>query len=186
MPTVLLYVGLRSRLFTPTDLGLTTQVCGARRPWLLLALSVVVPFAFWKLDISVVAWALATLPNGWPVPSFRYTDVIPPPGPGTGFYRLLALVHLCITAGVVEELYYRAAMDRLFPRGWRAGAAYVLVSSLVFAGAHEEGGLRSVTEAFAVGILAATVFRLTGNVWPLIVGHIITDWYWFTGGPAAG
>jgi hypothetical protein len=49
-----------------------------------------------------------------------------------------------------------------------------------------EGGLPSLAESFAVGVFAAIVFRLTGNVWPLIVGHIIPDGYWFTGGRAAG
>jgi hypothetical protein len=186
MPAVLLFAGWRRGLYDPPELGLSSRVRGSPRPWLLGVLLIAVPFVFLRLDVSVAVWAHRTLPFGWPLPPFRYTDVIPPPGPDTGGYRLLALAHLCVTAGVVEELYYRAAMDRLFPRGWVAGACYVAVSSLIFAGVHWEGGLPSLAESYAVGVFAAIVFRLTGNVWPLIVGHIITDWYWFTGGPAAG
>lgn len=72
-------------------------------------------------------------------------------------------------------------MNRLFPKDWLRGVAYIVISSIVFAGAHWEGGLPNLAETFTVGIFAATIFRLTGNLWPLIVGHIITDWYWFAG-----
>jgi len=179
MPTALLLIGRYRRLYTWTDFGLTTKVRGARHPWILLALLFAVPCAMLRLDLSVSAWAEATLPSGWPLPPFRYTDVIPPPGPDTGTFRLLSLAHLCLTAGIVEELYYRAALNRLFPRGRLSSLAYIIISSIVFAGAHWEGGLPQLAETFAFGILAATLFRLTGNLLPLIVGHVITDWYWF-------
>jgi membrane protease YdiL (CAAX protease family) len=181
MPAVLLFVGWRRGLYSSGDLGLSSQVRGVTRPWLLALLFVGVPFAFLRLNISATAWAYRTLPSGWPLPPFRYVDVIPPPGPDTGWYRLLALLHLCITAGAVEESYYRGVMDQLFPRGWLGGACYVVASSVIFAGSHWEGGLPILAMAFAVGVFAASIFRLTGNLWPLIVGHIIADWYWLSG-----
>lgn len=186
MPAVLLFVGHRRGYFTLAELGLTAKVRGSRHPWILWVLAAAVPFVMWRLDVSVAAWASAALPPGWALPPFRYADVVPPPGPDTGGYRLLALAYLCVGAGVVEELYYRAMMNRLFSRGWASGVGYVLMSSAVFAGAHWEGGLPNLVEAFAVGVFAATTFRLTGNLWPLILGHAVTDWYWFAGGPSAG
>lgn len=181
MPAVLLFLGRRRGLFTWKALGLSTSVRGTRRPWLFVLLILVVSALFRWVDYSAAEWSQG-LPQIWTPAAFHYADVVPPPGPQTGWFRLLALCHLCITAGVVEELYYRAMMDRLFPRGWVGASAYGLVSSMVFAGAHWEGGLRNVAEAFVVGLFAAALFRLTRNVWPLILGHIMADWYWLSGG----
>jgi hypothetical protein len=179
MPSVLLLAGRRLGLLSTGALGLHARIRGRERLWAVLAIVAVIAVMLPRFDTAVVGWAQGTLPDGWSHPTFRYVDVIPPPGPDTGWYRLLALVHLCLTAAVVEEFYYRAAFDQLFPRGRLAAAAYVLASSVVFAGAHWEAGFRGVAESFAVGVFNATFFRFTQNLWPLIVGHAITDWYWF-------
>ena len=75
------------------------------------------------------------------------------------------------TAGVVEELYDRAAFDQLFPRGCVAAIAYVPTSSAVFADAHWEADCRTWPKAS----FAASVLRMTKNVWPLIAGPVVTD-----------
>ncbi|WP_410959520.1 hypothetical protein, partial [Salmonella sp. SAL4432] len=70
-----------------------------------------VPFVFLRVDVYASTWSYRTLPFGWAVPPFRYTDVIPPRGPTKGWYNLLALAYLSVSAGNVEELYYRGAMN---------------------------------------------------------------------------
>lgn len=181
LPAAVLLVARRRGLFAPADLGLHAYVRGRHRPATVLALAIVVSVVFLRLDVWAAHGAHAALPAGWPVPGFRYSDVLPPPGPRTGGWRLLAVVYLCVTAGVVEELYYRAMFDRLFPRGPAGAAGYVAASSIIFAGAHWEGGLPNVAEALAVGLFAAALFRLTRNLWPLVAGHVLTDWYWLAG-----
>ncbi|MEX2217017.1 MAG: CPBP family intramembrane glutamic endopeptidase [Phycisphaeraceae bacterium] len=180
MPAMLLIVGRLRGLFTFTELGLSRKVCRRDLPWAFLALLVIIPFLAIRLDMVVYQWAHSSLPSGWPHPTFHYSDVVPLPGPDTGLWRLLVLLHLCMTAGVVEEILYRAMFDRLFPRGWAGGIAFVIISTLVFAGAHWEGGLPNVTEAAILGVFYATIYRLTGNLWPLMLGHTIIDWYWFS------
>lgn len=186
LPAILLSVGRWRGLYTAAQLGLSSQVRGSPRPWVLIGLVIAVTYVALRLDIAVVLWARESFPSGWVYSSFQYADVVPPRGPDTGWYRLLALLHLSVTAGVVEELYYRAAFDRLFPRGWVSAVCYVIASSLIFAGAHWEGGVQSLAESFAFGVFAAVVYRATGNVWPLMVGHIVIDWYWFSGGSPVG
>ncbi len=182
LPAVILSIAGGRRLVSCRDLGLTADVRGRRRPLEFLALlAVIVPVFIW-MEISIDRWAFASLPQGWPHPSFAYAQVVPPAGPETGWLRLLALLHLSVTAGVVEEIYYRAAFDRLFPRNRPGAAAYVIASSLVFAGAHWEGGLPAVVVALSMGIFGAIVFRSTGNLWPLLIGHVAVDWYWFASG----
>ena len=180
-PSVVLLCGLRRKLFSLADLGLSGRVRGKKRPWALLALMVAVPWIFFQIDVSVAQWAYETWPRGWQGRPFDYTDVLPPPGPQTGWWRLLAVTYFCVTAGVVEEFYCRGALARLFGTGWFASVSYVIISSSLFAGGHWEGGVPRLAEALAVGLFAAIVFRSTQNLWPLILGHIVTDWYWFTG-----
>ena len=163
LPTLLLLLGRRRGLYDADDLGLTARVRGVDRRgsgWGLLFLVPVVSLLFWWLNVWTMRWVAAALPAGCSEPSFRYADVLPPPGPQTGWWRILALVHLSVTAGVIEELYYRAAMDRLFPRGWLGGLAYVVMSSAAFAGAHWEMPLPPVAAAFAVAVFAPACFEL--------------------------
>ena len=179
LPAALLTVAVRRGLLCRESLGLHPRVRGRRHPALLLALVVIVAYLFLEIDMWALHRAHAIFPSAeLPPDAFTYRDVVPPRGPRTGGWRLLALTYLCVSAAVVEELYYRAAFDRLFPRTLVGAVAYVLTSSSVFAGAHWEGGLRNVAESFAVGLFAAVVFRVTGNLWPLMVGHLIVDWYW--------
>jgi hypothetical protein len=186
LPALLLLMGRHRGLFSAADLGLRASVRQRESPWALFLLVPAVAFVMVQLDVAAAHWAANALTEGWPHPRFNYGDVIPPPGPQTGSLQLLAITHLCVTAGVVEELYYRAVFHRLFaPTGWMSAIGYVLASSVVFAGVHWEGGLPRVVEAFVVGVFAALFFRLMRNVWPLIIGHVVTDWYWF-GIPGAG
>jgi membrane protease YdiL (CAAX protease family) len=182
LPIIVLGTAIRLGLLPIESLGLHTRLRGRSRPGIVLVLVVIVPFVFLRLDLWVAQWARMTLPPGWPTPPFNYRDALPPPGPDTGWWRLLALLHFCVSAGLVEELYYRAAFDRLFPRGWLPAIAYVITSSIVFTGAHWEGGLPNLAEALTIGLAAATLFRATQNLWPLVIAHIAIDWYWLTAG----
>jgi len=83
-----------------------------------------------------------------------------------------------LTAGFVEEIYYRGMMSRLFPDGWRGTLLYVPVSSLVFASVHWDGGVWTMFEALTFGLAAGAIFRATRNLWPLIVAHAVIDYGW--------
>ena len=182
LPALILIVVLRRHLASVTELGLDASIRGRQRRWMVLALVPVVSLLLFATDMLVARWANTNLPVGWPTPQFAYTDMIPPPAPGTRWWHLLAVAHFSVSAGVVEELYYRALFHRLFSEGRLASLMYVAISATVFAGAHWEGGLPRLLEAMVVGILAAGVFRVTRNLWPLIIAHAITDYYWFAGG----
>ena len=44
--------------------------------------------------------------------------------------------------------------------------------------AHWEGGAHTMFEAAIFGLLASITFRLTRNLWPLIIAHIVIDFLW--------
>jgi hypothetical protein len=122
LPTVLLLVGLRGNLFTLADLGLSARIRGRPIPILLGFLIFIVPVGLYWLDQWAVAASAQIWPHNWWAIGFHYADLVPPAGPETGWWRLLALLHLSVTAGVVEEILYRAMLSRLFPPTTRVGA----------------------------------------------------------------
>jgi membrane protease YdiL (CAAX protease family) len=178
LPAVLLLIGLRSRLFTLSDLGLGARIRGGPNPILLGFLLVAIPLGLYWLDQWAVATAARTWPHNFWAVGFRYSDMVPPAGPDTGWWRLLAIVHLSVTAGVVEEVLYRGMLSRVFPDTAAGTAAFVAVSLLLFLPAHWEGGIRVCFEAAIFGVATALLFRLTRNLWPLIVAHVVIDFGW--------
>ncbi len=178
MPLAVILVGLRAGLFTRTDIGLHTRVAGWRNDVLLLALVVAAVPVLYTLDRGSLDTAAGLWDPHHGAADFHLAEVLPPPGPTTGHLRLLAVMHLVLTAGFVEEIYYRGMMSRLFPDGWGGTLLYVPVSSLVFASVHWEGGIRGMFEALTFGLAAGAIYRGTRNLWPLIVAHAVIDYRW--------
>lgn len=58
---------------------------------------------------------------------------------------------------------------------------YLILSAAIFAGSHWEFGTTKLLYTFAWGLVNATIYLATGNLWPPIVGHVIVDLYWLGG-----
>jgi membrane protease YdiL (CAAX protease family) len=56
-----------------------------------------------------------------------------------------------------------------------------IYTPIVFALPHWEGGLHNVLATYVCALFFALLFLITKNLWPLIVGHIYTDYVWFNG-----
>jgi membrane protease YdiL (CAAX protease family) len=95
-----------------------------------------------------------------------------------GAARLAAVLYLCVTAAVVEELFYRGVLrEAMAPAGAGLGRAtgYVVVSSTLFGVSHFEGGAVEIFATGLYGVVAALFALRVRNLWPLIVGHFATD-----------
>jgi membrane protease YdiL (CAAX protease family) len=106
--------------------------------------------------------------------------MLPPPGPETGAYRLLAVFYLAISAGFSEEILFRGLLRRVFGPGLIQTAAFVVISAVAFASVHLFGGHAKAAYAFGHGLAAAAIYAVTGNLWPVIVGHSLIDLYRFS------
>ena len=112
--------------------------------------------------------------GGFTRPAFTYNETIPTGVVAHG----LVVMYYAATAGVVEEVVYRGLMWLgismiVTPRF--AKPAYVLVSSLLFASIHWANGVPELAATFAVGVVAALLYLRIGNLWPLVIGHTVTD-----------
>jgi membrane protease YdiL (CAAX protease family) len=107
---------------------------------------------------------------------FGYRDVVPAEGLG----RILALIHLALTAGIVEEIYFRGLIRLLFSSGALGNLGYILFSSVLFASIHWEGGVWNLMETLLFGLSTSIIYAAVGNLWPLIIGHAWADYYRFS------
>jgi membrane protease YdiL (CAAX protease family) len=128
---------------------------------------------FTVLAMSYFAFrSLATpfLPGG---ANFDLAELLP-----EGAAHLPAVLYLCTTAAVVEEFFYRGVLlQTMAPAGTGAGRAsvYVALSSALFGLSHfESGGVEILATGLYAVVAAVFALRLR-NLWPLIVGHFVTD-----------
>jgi membrane protease YdiL (CAAX protease family) len=178
MPTAILLIARQRALIASQNLGPNADVLNAPRPMVLALLVILFSVGLYYLDRASVRLGLIWWPNNPGAIPFQYGQMLPRPGPRTGWLRLLALLHYCITAGVVEEIYYRGMMRRLFSPGWKGAAGFLIVSSVIFTAVHFEGGLVRMFEALTWGAVAGLLYLGTGNLWPLILAHVIVDCLW--------
>lgn len=107
--------------------------------------------------------------------AFSYAAVMPAAGPS----RVLVALYLALTAGFVEETLYRGFAYQLACRYAHPRLLYLTIGPAVFAAVHWEGGWASVSAAYVLGVFTALVFLALRNLWPLVVGHCVTDYLWF-------
>lgn len=173
VPAVLVGIAIRERLVTPSELGLHGLVNGRRARLELAILLVGAPIVLPVLVFPITGGIGHRLfPTGGPVVPFSYEWVLPSPDlPG---WRALMILYLSVTAGVVEELYFRALLYRLLSpsHGW---LTYVSLSAGLFGAVHWEAGMAMVMSVALYGIVLAALFRATRNLWPLMLAHAATD-----------
>ena len=179
IPSLILIYGLRKRLFSTQSLGLHNRIAGHNWPPVFVLTLVLVPCVQYAMDRPFLTWSYDHFPLVSTHQKFSYNQMIPPPGPQTGGRRLLAIFYLAASAGFVEEFYFRGLFRRLFNNTPIQAGLFVLLSSLAFASVHLYGGPPHAIYAFLHGLLAATIYLATGNLWPVIVGHMIVDLSWF-------
>jgi membrane protease YdiL (CAAX protease family) len=92
-----------------------------------------------------------------------------------GVARVVGVSYLAISAGFLEEVFYRAvpllllsSLTRICSR-W----AYVAITSALFAFAH--AGIGRIVMQFGVGVFLGLIYLHIRDIRPLIVGHTAAD-----------
>ncbi len=98
--------------------------------------------------------------------------------PVGGWSRWLVIAYLAVSAGFIEELFYRGILRELIaPEGGGVvrASSYVVASSVLFGLSHFEGGTVAILASGLYGVVAALFALQIRNLVPLIVGHIVID-----------
>ncbi len=106
---------------------------------------------------------------------YAFYDMIPE----DGFLKFIAITYFALTAGFVEEFYYRGLFFNVFSEGKYKYLLYILISSLIFSSVHWESGVRNLFATFLFGVITCSIYVKTKNLWPLVVGHFCLDFILF-------
>lgn len=172
---VLIWYAIRVGIVTSGQLGFHKSVGAQRRLWLFLVLLVVTPIALLITYAGATELARLFFPDSERLTSFTYSQVLPPRGRG---WWQVSILYLAVTAGFIEEVYFRAMMRHLFPTSRIGSFAYIASSALLFASVHWEGGVADLFSTACFGVVTALIFLITRNIWPLALGHTIVDIAW--------
>ncbi len=175
LPVLCLFLFKRFNEQGLRHLGYNSNVFNRQSLGLLVFTTVIFTVAFSTLYETLWDAGSAVFPDSKPFSNFDYSSMIPPPGPQTGWLRLAAICYFAMTAGIVEEFYYRAVLRKAFGESRTSTVLFVLSSSVLFAGAHWEGGPATLIATFLSGLIFGTVFVATKNIWPCTIAHVWID-----------
>lgn len=176
IPSVIYFVGIKKHYFSNHDLGFHFQIFG-KQSLLAFIVCQIIAFIFMPyLNSLSNYYSRIIFPTNWGKIPFDYRNVIPSGGVG----KVLVLAYMAITAGIVEELYFRSIFRLLFNNSLRGIISYIFISSLIFSSAHWEGGITALLSTFLFGFVFSVIYVSIKNVWPLILGHACTDFLWFS------
>ena len=110
--------------------------------------------------------------QGW-WPLVNYGAMVP----SNGIWRVGALAYLALSAGVVEEFFYRGVVYRLLApiETTFRKATFVLGSAALFAAIHWATGLANVVATFIVGLMMACWYLHLRTIVPLVLAHAALD-----------
>jgi len=173
LPATVMTVAIRFGGLRAADIGLSLNVRGRRAVVLLLLICVVIG----PVELYLYESAHTYFKHLFPGKAFfEYESLVP----ASGIARFLVSLYFSLSAGIVEELYFRGLMFKAAGYFAQPVPVYLIVSPLLFALIHWEGGLANVAATLVFGIATAAVFVAIRNLWPLIIGHIYTDYFWFS------
>lgn len=170
LPAVLLYWLARSCDVTPKSYGLK-KVAGHRTcvdSFGVIAIPAISLYFAYRFTGALFAFILGEQET----PSLL-REMTP-----SGYLHAPAVVYFAITAGLVEEIFFRGLpllflhqrMGTAFP-----AMAYVLGTSLLFGAAHWENGRHEVMATFCYGALSSFLYLKLRNLWPLVAAHTLID-----------
>ncbi len=176
MPAAAVVYCNKRKMIDWQELGFRTTVGNGNSRLFFVLMLIYTPILMSLVYFGSYAAASLVFPVNFGAVSFKYHQMIPK----SGAARLLIVVYFSVTAGVFEEVAGRAVFFKISRGVFWNPALYVLISSLLFSAVHWEGGVRNVTVTFVFGAVCAFLYLKTRNLWPLILGHTVTDYIAFT------
>jgi uncharacterized protein len=74
-----------------------------------------------------------------------------------------------------EEIVFRRCARHVFQIYLNDGYALVVVTSILFGAYHWWTGIGNIVEAVLIGVLLMLFYRRSAALWPVVVGHYLTD-----------
>jgi membrane protease YdiL (CAAX protease family) len=169
LPLAMYFWGIHRGLFTNAEIGFHPYVSGRIHYTCILVL-ILSPIIYFAHGYSR-AIAMRIIPTNYGAVNFGYGQVVA----SYGGPKFLMLFYFAVTAGLVEEFFYRGVMYKLICMRKRRFIMYVFISSLVFSSVHWELGVQFLLSHFLWGLVMGSIYYKIRNIWPLVFGHTIID-----------
>ena len=95
------------------------------------------------------------------------------PRPSGWLYAVDIVFGLALVA-FSEEMLFRRCAHYAF-QNYASGRRLVVATSLLFGAYHWWAGVGEIVEASAIGVLLMAFYRRSGALWPVVLGHYLTD-----------
>lgn len=155
------------------DLGIHNKINHTKNIKTLFFLCVVAVLFTYPLNKICNQIAVAFVGN---IPSyFSYHSI----QPNILLLKWLSALYFALSAGIIEELYYRGLLYKIVKSASHPRLLYLLLSPAFFAIVHWEQGMDGILSNYIFGMCAGLFYLKFKNLWPLILGHVITDYLWF-------
>jgi uncharacterized protein len=170
LPVIVITLAVRRGGLGWSDLGLTATI-GGKRSIVRTVLSAVLlcPLAYLYFRVAR-SFAQSLFPD----PGY-FSYVVQVLGQND-LPRPLVAAYFALSAGIVEELYFRALMFRISQFHVRPLLPYLTLSPVQFALIHWENGVDDMLYTWLVGLLFAGLYARWRNLWPLIAAHVFIDY----------
>jgi uncharacterized protein len=174
LPAVIVVIAIRHGGLRWRDVGLTGTIAGENS----VTRIVLTAFVLCPLAWLYFRWTRYFAQQLFPDPGF-FTYVLQVLQEG-GLPRPLMAAYFALSAGIVEELYFRGLMFRISQCYSHPLAIYTAVSPALFALVHWENGVDDMLYTWLIGLLFALLYARWRNLWPLIAAHVFIDYVNFS------
>lgn len=173
IPLIVFTLAVKHGGLKASDIGLNFKIFGKDNIPLLIVVCVLFCPIDYYLYKEMYAYFSALFPDN---SYFGYESMIPT----DPFLKVVVAIYFGISAGIVEELYYRGFMFKIAQFFTAPAVVYVIASPLIFSVIHWEGGTANLITTYIFGLFSVFAFLLLRNLWPFIIGHIYTDFVWYS------
>lgn len=172
-PTTWIFWDYAGRLGTLAMLAAVPSIRTVAFRWEKLQISL------WEASLWIVGLVLADhYLAGW----IRRTINASLPATVLGTYPRLSgwLYFVDVTFGIAlvaysEEIVFRRCARHVFQIYLDDGYALIVVTSLLFGAYHWWTGVGNIVEAALMGVLLMLFYRRSAALWPVVLGHYLTD-----------
>ncbi len=174
LPSAIFTYLIKYQSLTWRDLGIHQRIQNIHNPAGVLFLCLLFAcfsYTIYQSCISLTRYIVSDAPG-----LFSYTSM----QSKFYLYKLLSALFFAATAAIVEELYYRGLLYKIIESFNYHKIIYLVFSPLLFALAHWEQGVDGLISNLMFGFIFCLFYMKLRNLWPLITGHFIVDYIYFS------
>ena len=173
IPFIVFTLAVKHAGLKASDIGISFKIFGKKN----IPLFIIACIMFCPIDYYLYKEMYGFFSELFPTKSyFEYESVIPT----DPLLKAVVAIYFGISAGIVEELYYRGLMFKIAQFFTNPAVVYIIASPLVFSVVHWEGGIPNLLTTYVFGLISVLAFLWIRNLWPFMIGHIYTDFVWYS------